>query len=158
VSGTVVQLSVSRGGVPKHAIPEARIGVLGLAGDMQNHPKIHGGPARAVCLFAVEVIERLQAEGHPIAPGTTGENVTLRGIDWATLAIGARLALGDAVIVEITSLTDPCKQIAAAFADRNFRRILLPGDSRRYARVVREGTVRTGDRVHRVPALADSPT
>jgi MOSC domain-containing protein YiiM len=147
VTAAIVQLSVSRGGVPKRAVPEARITTHGLVGDVQNHTKIHGGPSRAVCLFALEVIERLRAEGHPIAPGATGENITIRGLDWPAVVTGTRLALGDEVVLEITGLTDPCKQIAAAFADRQFRRILAPGASRLYARVVREGGVRTGDRV-----------
>jgi MOSC domain-containing protein YiiM len=147
VTATIVQLSVSAGGVPKHAIGQARVTWLGLAGDVQKHTKIHGGTDRALCLFSLEVIERMRAEGHPIAPGTTGDNVTIRGIDWAGVAIGARLALGDEVVVEITSLTDPCKQIADSFVDRNFRRILAHGDSRLYARVLREGAVRVGDQV-----------
>ena len=147
MTAAIVQLSVSAGGVPKHAIEQARVTWLGLAGDVQKHAKIHGGPDRALCLFSLEVIERLRAEGHPIAPGTTGDNVTIRGIDWAGVAIGARLALGDEVVVEITGLTDPCKQIAGSFADRNFRRILAHGDSRLYARVLREGALRVGDPV-----------
>jgi MOSC domain-containing protein YiiM len=147
VTATIVQLAVSRGGVPKRAVAEAQVTPLGLVGDVQKHPDIHGGPDRALCLFSLEVIERLQAEGHPIAPGTTGENVTIRGLDWSTLAPGARLALGDEVEVEITSLTDPCKQIAASFLDRKFRRIVALGDSRLYARVLRGGALRVGDRV-----------
>ncbi len=147
MTATIVQLSISRGGVPKHAVLEAQVTRLGLAGDVQKHPKIHGGPGRALCLFSLEVIERLRGEGHPIAPGTTGENVTIRGIDWASLGPGSRLALGDAVLVEVTELTDPCKQIAGSFLEGQFRRILLRGDSRLYARVIVEGTVRRGDAV-----------
>lgn len=147
MTATIVQLSVSRGGVPKHAVAEARVTPLGLAGDIQKHPKFHGGPARAVCLYSLEVIERLKAEGHPIAPGTTGENVTITGLDWATLGPGARLALGDAVVLEVTTLAVPCKQIAGSFSDGDSQRIARLGDARLYARVIREGTVRAGDRV-----------
>lgn len=144
---TIVQLSISRGGVPKHAILEAEITRAGIAGDVQKHLKFHGGPDRALCLFSLEVIDRLRAEGHPITPGSTGENVTIRGLPWAALDTGARLALGATVIVEITGLTDPCKQIAGSFLDRQFRRIVLGGDSRLYARVLAEGTLRPGDPV-----------
>jgi len=143
----VVQLSVSRGGAPKHAVPQAQITALGLAGDVQHHTRFHGGPSRAVCLFALEVIEQLRALGHPIAPGTTGENITIRGLDWPAVVIGSQLRVGDEVALEITALTVPCKQIAASFSDRDFRRILAPGVSRLYARVLREGTVRPGDPV-----------
>jgi len=143
----VVQLSVSRGGAPKHAVPQAQITALGLAGDVQHHTRFHGGPSRAVCLFALEVIEQLRALGHPIAPGTTGENVTIAGLDWSALGPGSRLALGDEVVVEVTELTDPCKQIARSFVDGKFMRIVARGDSRLYARVLREGALRVGDRV-----------
>jgi MOSC domain-containing protein YiiM len=147
VTGTIVRLAVSGGGVPKHAIPEVQVTRLGLAGDVQAHPKFHGGSERAVCLYALEVIERLRAEGHPITPGSTGENVTLQGVDWAALRAGVRLALGDEVVVELTTLAVPCKAIAGSFLDREFRRIAAPADARYYARVVREGHLRVGDRV-----------
>ena len=147
MTATIVQLSISRGGVPKHAILEAEVTRAGIAGDVQKHLKFHGGPERALCLFALEVIERLRAEGHPIAPGSTGENITIRGLPWAELDVGARLALGATVVVEITSLTIPCKQIAGSFVDREFRRLLLRGDARLYARVLAGGTLRPGDPV-----------
>jgi len=151
VTATIAQLSISGGGVPKHAVLEANVTRLGLAGDVQKHTKIHGGPDRAVCLFALEVIDALRAEGHPISPGSTGENITIRGLDWITLGPGSRLALGADVVLEITELTDPCHQITASFLDGNFRRVLLRGDSRLYARVLAEGTLRPGDPVVVLP-------
>jgi MOSC domain-containing protein YiiM len=147
VTASIVQLSISRGGAPKHAVLSAEVTRLGLAGDVQTHRKFHGGPERALCLFSLEIIERLRAEGHPISPGSTGENITIQGLDWTQLDLGARLALGASVIAEITSLTVPCKQIAGSFADGQFRRLLLRGESRLYARVLAEGTLRPGDRV-----------
>ena len=54
---------------------------LGIVGDRTTIRENHGGPLRALCLFTLEEIERWQAEGHPIAPGTVGENVTLAGMD-----------------------------------------------------------------------------
>ena len=62
----VHQISISGGGVPKGAVPEAEVRAGGIDGDRQATPKIHGGPDRAVCLFSLEVIQALQAEGHPI--------------------------------------------------------------------------------------------
>ena len=71
MTATVHQLAVSKGGVPKLPVPEVLVHELGLAGDKQKHTKIHGGPQRAVCLYALERIAQLQAEGHPITPGST---------------------------------------------------------------------------------------
>ena len=147
MTARIFQLAVSRGGVPKHAIHEARVTTRGIEGDKAAHPKIHGGPERAVCLFSLELIEALQDQGHPIFPGSTGENVTIRGLGWAALGSGTRLALGDEVIVEITRLADPCKTIRPSFADRDSKRMGEPGHGRLYARVVREGLVRVGQPV-----------
>ena len=104
----IFQLSTSRGGVPKLAVREARVTTLGLEGDGHAHPKIHGGPERALCLYSLEVIAALQAEGHPIFPGSTGENVTITGLPGTSLAAGVRLALGAEVIVELTRIASPC--------------------------------------------------
>ncbi|HEX8919969.1 MAG TPA: MOSC domain-containing protein [Pyrinomonadaceae bacterium] len=148
--GRIFQLSSSNGGVPKLAVEEAEVTLTGLAGDRQAHPKIHGGPDRAVCLYSLERIEELQREGHPIRPGSVGENITVRGLDWSKLEIGARLALGDEVVLEITSYTNPCNSIAASFIKGDFRRIAQkkhPGYSRLYARVLSTGRLRTGQEV-----------
>ena len=142
MSGRIFQLSRSDGGVPKLSVREARAGELGLAGDRQKHTKIHGGPERALCLFSLEVIEKLQREGHPIYPGSTGDNVTIAGLDWAALTAGTGLALGDEVIVELTRVAEPCKQIRDSFLDHEFKRLEAAGEMRWYCRVVRPGLLR----------------
>ena len=142
MSGRIFQLAASRGGVPKLAIRDARVTPLGLDVDKQKHTKIHGGPERALSLFSVEVIEALQAEGHPIYPGSTGENVTISGLDWPRLAAGTRIALGDAVIVELTRTATPCKNIAESFIGRDFHRLERPDQMRWYSRVITEGVLR----------------
>lgn len=142
MTGVIVQLAVSRGGVPKKTVPEALVDALGLERDKQKHTKIHGGPERAVCLFSLEVMQALQAEGHPIYPGSTGENVLISGLDWPSLASGMRLALGPEVVVELTRTTTPCKQIVGSFADLDFRHLGQPGRMRWYSRVIAEGVLR----------------
>lgn len=148
-SGTIVGLHVSRGGVPKYAVESARVSSAGIEGDAQKHLKSHGGPQRALCLFSLEVLDAVRAEGHPIAPGTTGENVLISGLDWAQIGVGTKLKLGE-VEIEITDYTTPCKQIAAYFAGGDFMRIAQkthPGESRVYARVLADGELCIGDEV-----------
>ena len=143
------QINVSDGGVPKRPVAHARITVAGVEGDRQRHPAIHGGPDRAVCLFSFEVIEALRAEGHSIAPGASGENLTLAGIEWPALTPGAHLFIGD-VRLEVTSYTAPCVHNAQWFRHGDYGRISQkrhPGWSRVYARVLVEGLVRQGDPV-----------
>jgi MOSC domain-containing protein YiiM len=150
VEGTIHRLSRSDGGVPKLPVREAWVGTEGMEGDRQRDLRFHGGPRRALCLYSLERIEELRTEGHPIEPGTVGENLTLSGLDWPRLVPGTRLALGDEVEIEITAYTVPCKNIAGSFRDGVFTRIsekLHPGWSRVYARVLREGRLREGDAV-----------
>jgi MOSC domain-containing protein YiiM len=150
VEGRIFQLNVSDGGVPKLAVREALLTPEGLKGDRQRDLRYHGGPQRALCLFPLERVLELQAEGHPIFPGSVGENLTLVGLDWSGLAPGARLALGEEAVVQITSYTSPCKNIAGSFAGGDFKRIsqkVHPGDSRLYARVLRPGRLAVGQKV-----------
>lgn len=146
----VLQVNVSPGGVPKRAVHEAHVGREGLSGDSVNHPKVHGGPERAVCLFPLELIRALQAEGHPVFPGAVGENLTVAGLDWPSLTEEAVLAIGDEVRLQLTKRVEPCNTIAGAFADGQFKRIKpdrAPDQTRWYARVLTEGTVRPGDEI-----------
>jgi MOSC domain-containing protein YiiM len=150
----IFQINRSDGGVPKGPIREARVTILGLEGDRHNDTVHHGGPERALCLYALERIVDLQAEGHPIYPGSTGENVTLVGLDWAQVVPGTRLRLGEEVQVEITRYTTPCQKIAASFAGGQIQRMSQDahsGWSRVYARVLSPGTIRVGDAVRMAP-------
>lgn len=148
VEGRIYQINISRGGVPKLPIAEARVTAEGLVGDLHDDTQNHGGPMRALCLFTLEEIERLSGEGHPIYPGAVGENVTLSGLPLEALTPGARLALGEETLIEVMLPATPCKTIRDAFTDGDFNRIspkTHPGESRMYARVLREGTIHIGD-------------
>ncbi|MGG6242176.1 MOSC domain-containing protein [Nodosilinea sp. AN01ver1] len=147
--GHIAQINISAGGVPKLAVMTAQATALGLSGDQQRDLKFHGGPDRALCLWSLEVIETLQLEGHPIAPGSAGENLTLAGLNWAELGPGSQLQLGEQVRVEITDYAPPCRTIMRWFSDRRYSRIShthYPGSSRLYARVLQPGQLTTGDR------------
>lgn len=146
----IFQINASQGGVPKLAIGTGVITFDGLKGDRQSNMDVHGGPDRAVCLYSLERILALQQEGHPIYPGAIGENLTVAGLDWDQVVPGLLLRVGEAVILRLTSYTNPCSSIVAAFSDRNSKRVsqkLHPGWSRLYARVEQEGSIRVGDRV-----------
>jgi MOSC domain-containing protein YiiM len=150
VKGRIVQINISPGGVPKTPVAMARVGMLGLEGDAHRDTENHGGPERAVCLYAMEAIRALQSEGHPIVPGAIGENVTVEGLDWSAVVPGSRVLLGDRVVLEVTRYASPCGNITSAFRDGNYARVSQkrsPGQSRVYARVMRPGFIRQGDPV-----------
>ena len=137
------------GGVPKLPVNNVDIRIRGVKGDKQNDLRYHGGPQRAVCLFSLELIQQLQKEGHPISPGSTGENITNKGIDWELLKSGMKIDFGQSII-RLTDTAAPCKTIIGSFSKGKFERILEkknPGWSRWYASVIKEGVVNPGDQV-----------
>lgn len=157
--GRVLQVNVSPGGVPKLPVERAHVGPPGLAGDAHNDDTDHGGPHRAVALFAIEAIRRVAAEGHPIFPGSCGENLTTEGVELALLPVGARLAIGEELVLEVSRPDNPCSTIEGSFSDRRFARISIkthPTDSRMYARVLAEGEVRPGDAIRVLPPAPHS--
>ena len=142
-AGVIVSINVSRGGVPKLPVASARVSPAGLEGDGQRDLRHHGGADRALCLYSMERIEALQGEGHPIAPGSTGENLTIQGLDWDAIVPGTVLCVGS-MSIEITAFASPCTSIRPSFADLNSNRIsqtLRPGWSRVYARVAGTGVL-----------------
>jgi MOSC domain-containing protein YiiM len=149
MTGRLEAIHTSNGGVPKLGRASCRVTVDGIEGDRQRDLRFHGGPLRAVSLYSLDLIEALQAEGHPIVPGAMGENLTLAGVDWAAMAPGATIEIG-AVRLTLTSYASPCKNIAPAFRDEHFVRVsqkVHPGWSRLYAKVEREGIISVGDPV-----------
>jgi MOSC domain-containing protein YiiM len=159
MEGKIFQLSISPGGVPKLAVREAVVTLEGLEGDDHKFPEIHGGPERALCLFSLEQILQFQSEGHPIFPGAAGENVTLSGLDWSQMVPGAQVSLGDEVVVEITRYTTPCNSMVPSFFDGDYSRLSQkanPGCSRVYARVLREGKLKVGQKVRIINGHGDN--
>lgn len=153
--GVIASINVSfPGGVPKHPIDRTRITATGLVGDGHRAKEpVHGGPDKAVCLYGLEQIRRVNADGHHLYPGAIGENLTIAGLDLGGLAEGDRLLIGDRATGPIIALTEhahPCKNIASSFEDWHIARVsakVRPEDSRWYARVLREGDVVAGDLV-----------
>lgn len=154
--GTVLQVNVSRGGIPKLAIPSGELTAVGIAGDTWRFP-FHGGGRKAILLVTVEGIEELVSHGFPLFPGALGENLTTRGLDRRALRLGQRLRIGDAAI-ELTTIRTPCATldvygtgIQAAMYDARAQQgnpeSPLWGLSGFYAAVVQPGNVRPGDAI-----------
>ena len=147
--GSVAHLAVSDGGVPKRSVDHAIVSPRGLEGDRQRTRAHHGRPWQALCLWSLETIEAFAAAGHPIAPGSAGENVTITGLAWADVLPGVRLRLGD-VLVEVSVFALPCSNNAQWFLDGDVGRMHHergPGLSRLYASVVEPGAISVGDEV-----------
>lgn len=68
---------------------------------------------RQVHLIHAELHDELGAAGFDVRAGQLGENITTRGIDLLGLSRGTELRIGDDVVLEVTGLRNPCKQIEA---------------------------------------------
>jgi hypothetical protein len=94
---------------------------LGVEGDahlgvtVQHRSRVASDPTRPnlrqVHLLHAELHDELRAAGFPVSAGEMGENVTTRGIDLLGLPTGARLHLGEAAVIEVTGLRNPCAQL-----------------------------------------------
>jgi MOSC domain-containing protein YiiM len=94
---------------------------LGVEGDahlgetVKHRSRVARDPSRPnmrqVHLIHAELHADLKAAGFDVSPGQMGENVTTRGVDLLGLPAGARLYLGEAAVVEVTGLRNPCSQL-----------------------------------------------
>ena len=156
MTGTVLQVNVSQGGVPKRAIPSGELTENGIAGDAWRYP-FHGGRRKAILLVTVEGIDELVAQGFPLFPGALGENITTRDLDRAAMRLGMRLRVGSAAIA-LSEIRVPCatldvygRGIQGAIYDARVQ----AGDhgsprwglSGFYASVIEPGTVHAGDAI-----------
>jgi len=161
---TILQINISRGGILKRSIPAADVTTLGITGDVQIHTQFHGGPTRALLLITSEGIDELIAQGFSLFYGAMGENLTTRGLDRRALRTGQRYRAGD-VIFELTAMRVPCsaldpygRGIQKAVYDEQVKagdpsspRWALSGF---YASVLVPGSLRPGDAIHFLEALA----
>jgi MOSC domain-containing protein YiiM len=133
---------------------EGRVPVLrlGLAGDTQCDARYHGGPDQAVYAYAdADAAHWAEELGRAVPPGLFGENLRTSGLDVTGAEVGERWQLGegpDAVLAEVTSPRTPCVTFAHRMQEpRWVKRFTAYGAPGAYLRVLREGTVGTGDAI-----------
>jgi MOSC domain-containing protein YiiM len=162
--GTILQVNISLGGLPKRPLEEGFIGPLGIEGDLHAHPQFHGGPNQAILIIASEAIEALKEQGYPLFYGAMGENLTTRGLEIRDIRMGDQIRAGGALL-EITKPRGPCTQLdvygetlksVVYDAKVKARDHSSPrwGMSGFYASVVEPGPVRPGDPIAVVAKLA----
>lgn len=123
------------------------LGKEGVADDVIANPKVHGGIYKACYLFSANHYPYWK-EKYPHLDwqwGMFGENVSVEGLDEATLNIGDIYQLGEA-LVQITQPREPCYKLGYRFENqgilKEFVHHAYPGS---YVRVIKEGTVKVGD-------------
>ena len=149
IKGSVVGLfATTVGGVPKPSVESIEVETLGIKDEVIRDKKHHGGAEKAVCLLSQDVLQQLQNDGHPIAGGSTGENILIN-VPFESLRPGVQLKFHE-VELEITMAATPCKTIGDSFIDQNFNKLSdkkYPGRTRWYARVLVEGVIHQDESV-----------
>jgi MOSC domain-containing protein YiiM len=157
VSGRVFELHrkaevAGEHGLPKPSVSEAFVSRAGLVGDFNRfrHEEKKDDPAMAVLIVPRETLAGLAREGWPVRPGDLGENLTTEGIAYDAFVPGRRFRAGE-VVLEVSKACTPCDNLfllpyVGPERGAEFLKVML--DRRGwYARVLREGRVRAGDRV-----------
>ncbi|MFC2012871.1 MOSC domain-containing protein [Chloroflexota bacterium] len=131
----------SEKGTRKEAVAD---GILqpgcGLVGDAHAGGEEH----RQVSLLAMESIGKMRALGFDVNPGDFAENLTSEGIDLVALPVGTGISVGREVVLEITQIGKECHHGCAIY--RQIGRCIMPREGV-FARVIRGGTVRAGNRI-----------
>jgi MOSC domain-containing protein YiiM len=134
---------------PVSVRPPGPKGESGVEGDAIGDKKIHGGDDQAVYAFAREDLDRWEAELRRELPdGSFGENLTTVGIDPSSALIGERWQVGGDLVLQVAAPRIPCKTFVAKLGVRRWaRRFTESGKPGAYLRVLRSGTVCSGDPV-----------
>jgi MOSC domain-containing protein YiiM len=133
---------------------------LGLEGDEQADPTVHGGLSKAVYAYpllhypfwqTVRAQARVAAADEAPAFGLLGENLTVEGIDEARLWIGDRLRLPGCELA-VSEPRQPCFKFGAAMGFAQAVKLMSQsGYCGAYLAVLHPGTVQAGDVAELIP-------
>ena len=133
---------------------------LGLAGDEQADPTVHGGRAKAVYAYpsehfgfwqTVRAQARVAAWDAPVPPGLLGENLTVEGLTEDRLWIGDRLVLPGCVLA-VSEPRFPCAKFGAVMGFAQAGKLMAQsGFCGAYLGVIEPGQVQAGDPIRLEP-------
>ena len=137
----IVAVSVSKEkGVRKENIPEGLL-IEGYGFKDDAHA---GDWHRQVSLLAMESIDKIRSKGLDVGPGDFAENITTFGMDLVHLPIGARLKVGQDVLMEVTQIGKECHTRCAIYYQAGD--CVMPREGI-FARVLKGGIVKKGDTI-----------
>jgi len=138
--------------------PQLELGDINLAGDDQADRSVHGGPDKAVYVYARDHYPAWQRDGFAVEPGGLGENVSLAGATEREVLLGDVWRWGDA-LVQVSQPRSPCYKLSLHTARKDIGRHMI--ETRRcgwYLRVLQPGTVPTRGGVVLHDRDADAPS
>jgi MOSC domain-containing protein YiiM len=140
--------------IGKRAVAGAvSVGRLGLEGDEQADPSVHGGLAKAVYAYPAAHYAFWQAQrrergvslfDETLPPGFMGENLTVEGLLENEVFVGDRLHFPDCVL-RVAAPREPCYKFDAVMGfARAGRTMALAGNCGYYLAVEQPGTIAAG--------------
>lgn len=148
MKGTIRAICISENrGTAKRPVQQARLlENWGVEGDA------HGGSwHRQVSLLALEEIEAFRRRGGQVELGAFGENLVTEGIDLASLPVGTRFRVGDALL-ELTQIGKECHSHCAIF--QQVGDCIMPRKGV-FCEVLTGGAISVGTSVQVLPPDAD---
>jgi len=139
LKGTIVAVCTSK----KKGIRKRNVGEAGLKVDWGIVGDAHAANwHRQVSLLALESIEKMQALGLNVGPGSFAENLTTQGLNLLSLPLGSQVRVGDGVILEITQHGKVCNDRCAIY--RQVGDCVMPREGI-FAKVIKSGQVKVDD-------------
>lgn len=137
-----------------------QVRALGLQGDEQADPTVHGGLEKAVYAYPAEHypfwLAQRKAAGlggidDRLAPGAVGENLTLRGLLEGDVWVGDLLQFADCTL-RVEQPREPCFKFNAAMGFNTASKAMAQsGFCGFYLSVTQPGTLRAGEVFSLVP-------
>lgn len=122
------------------------VGLTNLAGDRQADLRFHGGPDKAVLAYSAGhyAYWREQLARLDLPFGGFGENLTIEGLDEATVCIGDTWQAGP-VVFQVTQPRQPCWKLSRRWGIPDLaKQVIENGKSGWYLRVLAEGEIAAG--------------
>ena len=95
-------------------------------------------------MLAIESISRMRSLGLNICPGDFAENLTTEGLDLVALPVGARLSIGENIVLGITQIGKECHSGCAIY--RKVGKCIMPKEGV-FTGVIRGGLVKAGETI-----------
>src|SRR5688572_24480431 len=123
------------------------LSLTNLAGDGQADLRVHGGPDKAVCVYAAEHYSSWREElgVEDCGPGWFGENFSVEGQSEKDAAVGDTYRIGTA-LVQISQPRAPCWKLGRRWNRPDMPKLVVQsGRTGWYLRVLEPGEVECGD-------------
>jgi MOSC domain-containing protein YiiM len=161
--------AVVMSGIKKSSISHAgqqspvEINTLGVIGDEQADPTVHGGIEKAIYVYPLEhypfwnaLLSRELKKPMDLQPGAMGENFTITGLLEADVFVGDTLQIGDLEFV-VTKLREPCFKFNARMGYKGAAKAMLQsGYCGWYMQVITPGTLIAGSAINHRPGRQET--